>query len=92
MTKTNILDQCQQVVGLAIFFPRVILYTFFAHLWWFGVGLSGFSVDGVWKNDACEMGDKTGTFQPTLTDKFLFREVVGRPVCLNQTYHKQSKI
>ena len=42
------------------------------------------------------MGDKTRTFQPSWTDKFLVREVVGRPVCLicnkTQTYNKQSNI
>ena len=42
------------------------------------------------------MGDKSRTFQPTWTDKFLVREVVESPVCLicnkTQTYYKQSNI
>ena len=54
MTKTNILDRCQQVVGLAIFFPRVILYTILLIYgglggWGHRLGFLGsvFSVDGV---------------------------------------------
>ena len=44
--------------------------------------------------DTCGMGDKPRTFQPTLTDKFLVREVVGRPVHLicNKLQTKQSNI